>query len=184
MNFERDSQISDVNKAWVGANAENEFRKLAELRFGQDERPEVKKIIEKHADLVGEEKMANYSPQAESKRDELRSQAELLIQKCKFHIEREFGNLETAKQKLNNIEAQDNVFEKLILTGFKFLLEAIDVLEMDIQHINTQASDAIRATGVGFLVPEQHIPELEKQILRAIDWIGDAKNKIKNRSTK
>jgi len=181
INQENESRISDEDKAWTAANAENEFRKKAAKRFGKNPGALEERIIREYANKAGERRVQDYNAGKEEQWDNLRKKAEQLIHKCEFHLNKKFGSVEAAAQQLSNIVDSGNVHQDLIKTSYKLLLEAIDSLKSSIKEINIDQGKNIRESGADFLAPEQAIEEWEVNIMKALEWISESKEIMENR---
>ena len=177
MTQEKNSQISDIDKAWTAANAENEARKTGVQKWGKNPSPIEREVIEAYALKRGEKRIANYNPAEEVALDALRDKALQLIQKCEFHLQQEFGSIEQAEKVLKHKSRQKSVHGKVVLEGYSYLLEAIGTLKGTIKYINLDKAEVIKKVGADFLMPQVSIPETEAAILRILGFIKEAKSK-------
>ena len=176
--IENNSRIPDLDKDWTAANAENAYRDDTDQFEGKNLDPTKKAYWDKVAGEVGEERIADYDPKIESEVDELRSKAQEIILKCKFHLEREYGDIETARQIIATAPKDPNAHKALINEAYRALLGSMDLMTETIKSLDMYGSDESDAFVAGFAKSKKIIPDIEQKVLMFLQWIRESKDKL------
>lgn len=175
---EEGSQISDIDKAWTAAKAENLYRQKAERKFGKHPGPIAEKVIAEGADEAGEARIRDYSPDEEASLESLKRKAEELIFRCEFFLKQKFGDLENARKQLKNDSLGQSKAQELTHLSYQALLASIDDLTIAMREIDYDKGKRMSNYTAGILDPRQQILQSEKNIEFALDSIRMAKESL------
>lgn len=171
----KDSQITDKDKAWTAAHSENESRKTLSKSFPGSPEPLSKYLVTREAERIAEKRIRNYNPEEEVKLEALCNKAQGLILRCQTELKKNFGSVEAARnliQKSGSVSNEDFYGQMLFKSG-KVLFLAIENLEASINNIRMDKGQMASEFSNGIMDPKIAISDMEEKINFAVSLISE-----------